>query len=170
MEREKEKQIRKTAKEEQDRRKIVKIGYNKVTIDGIIPLENWTSINQKTRTDKAMNMNNEKIVIDDVLYRQNYTKTIKTNSEKMRGANKAFKENEGNNQNHDQIYLATWNVRSTYAEGTLIRLTQIIDNYLIDLIAVQETKQSENFIKEVGEYIFFNNATDDRMFGTGYLV
>ncbi|CAH1106132.1 unnamed protein product [Psylliodes chrysocephalus] len=34
MEREKEKQIRKTAKEEQDKGKIAKIGYNKVTIDG----------------------------------------------------------------------------------------------------------------------------------------
>lgn len=42
-------------------------------------------------------MDNEKIVINDVLDIQNYNTTIKTNSEKIRGANKAVKENEGNN-------------------------------------------------------------------------
>ncbi|CAH1111657.1 unnamed protein product [Psylliodes chrysocephalus] len=96
-------------------------------------------------------MDNEKIVIDDVLDRQNYIKTIKTNSEKMRGENKAFKENKGNNQKHEQIYLATWNVSSTFNSGT--RNKTIRKPYI-----------------KVGEYIFFNSVTDDRMFGTGFLV
>ncbi|KAL3284463.1 hypothetical protein HHI36_018624, partial [Cryptolaemus montrouzieri] len=41
----------------------------------------------------------------------------------------------------DQIYLGTWNVRTTYVEGTLIRLTEIMKKYEIDILALQETKQ-----------------------------
>ncbi|KAL3279071.1 hypothetical protein HHI36_016585, partial [Cryptolaemus montrouzieri] len=46
----------------------------------------------------------------------------------------------------DQIYLGTWNVRTTYVEGTLIRLTEIMKKYEIDILALQETKQLGNFL------------------------
>ncbi|KAL3276852.1 hypothetical protein HHI36_012215, partial [Cryptolaemus montrouzieri] len=41
----------------------------------------------------------------------------------------------------DQIHLDTWNVRTTYVEGTLIRLTEIMKKYEIDILALQEIKQ-----------------------------
>ncbi|XP_023311516.1 craniofacial development protein 2-like [Anoplophora glabripennis] len=64
-----------------------------------------------------------------------------------------------------KIYVATWNVRGTYTEGALIRLTQIMSNYAIDIMAIQETKQKENFTQEIGNYIYFNSGADDRIFG-----
>ncbi|KAL3269070.1 hypothetical protein HHI36_008153 [Cryptolaemus montrouzieri] len=70
----------------------------------------------------------------------------------------------------DQIYLGTWNVRTTYVEGTLIRLTEIMEKYEIDILALQETKQLGNFVEEVGNYIFFNSGGEDRRLGTGFLI
>ncbi|KAL3267182.1 hypothetical protein HHI36_011319 [Cryptolaemus montrouzieri] len=64
----------------------------------------------------------------------------------------------------DQIYQGTWNARTTYVEGTLIRLIEIMKKYAIDILALQETKQLGNFVKEVGNYIFFNSGGEDRRF------
>ncbi|XP_023312234.1 craniofacial development protein 2-like [Anoplophora glabripennis] len=74
------------------------------------------------------------------------------------------------NKKDGKIYVATWNVRGTYTEGALIRLTQIMSNYAIDIVAIQETKQKGNFTQEIGNYIYFNSGADDRIFGTGFLV
>lgn len=68
------------------------------------------------------------------------------------------------------LYVATWNVRGTFTEGTLIRLTQIMEKYTIKLMAIQETKQKGNYIQEIGNYIFFNSGAEDRMLGTGFVI
>jgi exonuclease III len=70
----------------------------------------------------------------------------------------------------EKIEVATWNVRSTYMEGKLIRLSQIMENYKIELLAIQETKQTGIFIKEMGEYLFFNSGNENRKLGVGFLV
>lgn len=54
-------------------------------------------------------------------------------------------------------------MRNTYAEGTLIRLTQVMDKYKISIMVIQETNQKGNSISELREYIFFSSGQDDKI-------
>jgi hypothetical protein len=49
----------------------------------------------------------------------------------------------------EKIEVATWNVRSTYMEGKLIRLSQIMEKYKIELLANSNpgNKTNRNFYK-----------------------
>lgn len=71
---------------------------------------------------------------------------------------------------NERIQIATWNVRSTYMEGKLIRLGKIMKDYTVGLMAIQETKQTGIFIKEMEDYVFFNSGNESRMLGVGFLV
>jgi hypothetical protein len=44
-----------------------------------------------------------------------------------------------------------------------------MENYKIELLAIQGTKQTGIFIKEMGEYLFFNSGTENRKLGVGFL-
>jgi predicted Fe-S protein YdhL (DUF1289 family) len=45
-----------------------------------------------------------------------------------------------------------------------------MENYKIELLAIQGTKQTDIFIKEMGEYLFFNSGIENRKLGVGFLV
>lgn len=66
--------------------------------------------------------------------------------------------------------IASWNVRSTYAEGALRNLTHEMSRYKIDLLAIQETKQESEFITEIENFIFMNSGGATRMLGTGFMI
>ena len=55
-------------------------------------------------------------------------------------------------------------------EGLLIGLAQMLKNYSIDLITLQETKQIGAGIAEVGEHIFFNSGGQDKTLETDFMV
>lgn len=69
-----------------------------------------------------------------------------------------------------ELQLATWNVQGTNAAGALKNLAMVLENYNISIIALQETKQNDNSIKQIGNYIFFNSGDRDKVFGTGFFV
>ncbi|KAL3279444.1 hypothetical protein HHI36_016955, partial [Cryptolaemus montrouzieri] len=56
----------------------------------------------------------------------------------------------------------TWNVRTACVEETLIRLTEIMKKYEIDILSLQETRQLDNLVKEMGNYLFFDTSGEDR--------
>jgi exonuclease III len=49
-------------------------------------------------------------------------------------------------------------------------LRLICTHYKIELLAIQETKQTGTFIKEMGENLFFNSGNENRKLGVGFLV
>lgn len=68
------------------------------------------------------------------------------------------------------IQLGTWNVRSTFAAGALIRLTEVLKSQNVDLLAIQETKQAGIYIQEIGDYVIFNSGNENRIYGVGFVV
>lgn len=68
------------------------------------------------------------------------------------------------------IYVGTWNVRGTYAEGALKNLVSEARRYKIDILAIQETKQKGNEIIDIEDYTIFKSGGQNRMLGTGFLV
>lgn len=71
---------------------------------------------------------------------------------------------------NDKIVMGTWNVRSTYAEQKINQLLNELKKYEIDVIAIQETKQKDDWINDNREYTFFNSGDENRMLGTGFMV
>lgn len=55
------------------------------------------------------------------------------------------------------VRIATWNVMSTYEEGALRNLVEIMKSYKIDILALQETKQNMDEITEVEDSVLFNS-------------
>lgn len=69
-----------------------------------------------------------------------------------------------------ELKLGTWNVRGTYEEGALKNLTEVMAKYKLDVLAIQETKQTGNDITPVGRYTLFKSGNGNRFFGTGFMV
>lgn len=73
---------------------------------------------------------------------------------------------------HEEIIkIGTWNVRSTYEEGALKNIAEIMKKYSIHIMALQETNQKGKIISKVGDYTFFNSgSSDSRRLGVGFMV
>ncbi|KAL3287408.1 hypothetical protein HHI36_001881, partial [Cryptolaemus montrouzieri] len=54
-------------------------------------------------------------------------------------------------------------------ENNISGTKEIIMKYTTDILAIQETRQTDNFIKEVGNYKFFNSGDVDRKLGTEFM-
>lgn len=70
----------------------------------------------------------------------------------------------------ESIKVGTWNVRGTYVPGKLKQIVNELKKYEYDLVALQETKQLGNEIRQIDDYIYFNSGGNNRMLGTGFLV
>lgn len=66
--------------------------------------------------------------------------------------------------------ITTWNVRSTNEDGTLNGLAIELDNYNIDMVGLQKTKQRGREIKEVEIYIIFKSVNEERSLGTDLMT
>lgn len=75
-----------------------------------------------------------------------------------------------NDTKENKIRLGTWNVRGTFTEGALKHLIGEMKRYNVDILAIQETKQRNEKIMEIEDYIFFNSGKDNRMLGVGFIV
>lgn len=74
------------------------------------------------------------------------------------------------NKDYTKLGISTWNVRGTKSAGKFKNLSQVCDEYKIDIMALQETKQSGNAITESDGYIVFNSGYETKYMGTGFMV
>ena len=74
------------------------------------------------------------------------------------------------NKREKIVKLATWNIRGLNEEGALKKLVREIRKYSFDVVAIQETKQKENQIIEIEDYIYFNSGDKSKIRGTGFIV
>jgi exonuclease III len=67
--------------------------------------------------------------------------------------------------------LATWNVRSLYRPGALVKLKDELNKYGIAITAVQEIRWSGREIFDSEDFIVCYSANKERrQFGTGFLI
>lgn len=78
--------------------------------------------------------------------------------------------NSKNMKDKEKLFIATWNVRGTFEEGAIKRLTNELKKYKVDVVALQETKQKGNDISDINGYTFFKSGGADRRLGSGFMV
>lgn len=66
--------------------------------------------------------------------------------------------------------IATWNARTTFEEGALANLSEVMKEYDVDILALQETKQIGSEITKIGEYTFFKSGGVNKYLGVGFIV
>ncbi|KAK9712861.1 hypothetical protein QE152_g24671 [Popillia japonica] len=68
------------------------------------------------------------------------------------------------------INLGTWNLRGINEEGAVKSLTQEMEKYKMDIVALQETHLKESSIQEIDDYILFNGGSTKGYLGVGFIV
>lgn len=77
----------------------------------------------------------------------------------------------GHRKRKNDIYFATWNVRTLNKPGALHGLKQEMEKYRIGVAAVQEVRWKGNGIIRSGNYtIMYSGGDNGRLGGTGFLV
>lgn len=77
-----------------------------------------------------------------------------------------IKEKKAKKENWDekQVKVGIWNVRSISEEG-IRNLVMIMENYEINILALQETKLKGECIISCKEYTLFSSGGENRMLG-----
>lgn len=88
----------------------------------------------------------------------------------MQGKSSKTNKTERIGKEKQRLFWATWNVRSTYEEGALKNLIEEAIKIKASLIALQETRQSGVFIRDIENFTLFNSGGENRRLGTGFLV
>jgi hypothetical protein len=66
--------------------------------------------------------------------------------------------------------FGTWNVRSLYRVGSLMRVSRELSRYKLNLVGVQEVRREGSSIVPAGEYTFFyGKGNENNELGTGDL-
>jgi len=64
----------------------------------------------------------------------------------------------------NEIWTATLNVRTLYRAGAMIELVKGVDNYEVDVCALQEIRRKNYII------VYSRNKSDKHEFGTGFYI
>ena len=70
---------------------------------------------------------------------------------------------------HD-LRIATWNVRSLMEVGALNNLKEIMKQYNIGILAIQEMRWKGEGIMKSGDFTVFYKGGHNNMFGTGFII
>ncbi|KAK9730441.1 hypothetical protein QE152_g15235 [Popillia japonica] len=74
------------------------------------------------------------------------------------------------NEQGNELRVGTWNVRGTFEQGALKNILRIMDQYKIDVLALQKTKRKGTETINIDGYIFFNSGAENRHFGVGFII
>lgn len=66
--------------------------------------------------------------------------------------------------------IGTRNVRGTNEKGAVKNLVNIMRNYKLQVLALQETKQKGKAVIKTGGCTLFNSGDERKIYGTGFLV
>jgi exonuclease III len=67
--------------------------------------------------------------------------------------------------------FGTWNVRSMYRAGSLMKASRVLARYKLDLVGVQEVRWEDGGTEPAGEYTFFyGQGNENYELGTGFFV
>lgn len=73
-------------------------------------------------------------------------------------------------QNSNNIFVTSWNVRGIFEIGMLKQLINVLKKHRVDIIAIQETKHKDSGVFDKEGYTFFMSSGSDRRLGTGFAV
>lgn len=74
------------------------------------------------------------------------------------------------NQKEDNIYIATFNVRTLKTEESLLQLEHALEKIKCHIIGLSEVRRLGEEILDRGEYILFYKGETKGLFGVGFLV
>jgi exonuclease III len=70
----------------------------------------------------------------------------------------------------NNMFIATWNVRSLYQPGASRMLEEELEKYKVDIAAIQEIRWKSTEIVELKKYVLINSGNERNKCGTGFMI